>query len=264
MVDASADANLHKLNIMLQAFSNLNAYSKIEQVGTKEEERFRIAMPWGDVSLAINLDEKNDELINALNSVFLPQRYSAVWHADTKDFEIIFTAFPLGEELQNLIERSFIFSYRTVDYKCELRQASKRVVAIAAAYEPIAQSVTGFRNLASLKMYVAQNSSEEKLLPFDLDEPISFWIRNIEWDEDRFLNFVNELNFYMTYFDNKSPVIQVHSPKLESFVNQPQTRFRSGEFPATIRARELDENMLRYWGASRSGDPASRFLYSYR
>ena len=52
--------------------------------------------------------------------------------------------------------------------------------------------------------------------------------------------------------------------RTENVAQQPQTRYSAGRFPAQITSREIDDSLLNFWSASRTGDPARRFLYSYR
>lgn len=93
--------------------------------------------------------------------------------------------------------------------------------------------------------------------------PVSFWVRNIEWDEDLILKFVSHLNFYMQYYDDLSPTILVHTPKAEASLTR-RTRYVHDKFPNIIDSKPLDDVLLQLWEASHSGDSARRFLYCYR
>ena len=100
-------------------------------------------------------------------------------------------------------------------------------------------------------------------LPAELDQPLCFWIKGIKWDEAEVLDPINHLNFYMTYLDAKSPWILVHAPP-NDLINQPRTRFVDGRFPSHIMSQNIDDTLLNFWEASKEGDPARRFLYSYK
>jgi hypothetical protein len=95
-------------------------------------------------------------------------------------------------------------------------------------------------------------------------DPLCFWIEGIDCDEDVVLEVINHLNFYMSYYDTASPTINVHSPASENITQQPQTKYAIDVFPAMIAAVPITNTLLQLWQASRSGDPARRFLYCYQ
>lgn len=84
------------------------------------------------------------------------------------------------------------------------------------------------------------------------------------WNDDVAVELAHHLNFYMTYFDNATPYIIIHTPESETASSQEVTRFPFGTFPATINARALDENLIQFWIASREGDPVRRYIYNYQ
>ncbi|MCJ2012760.1 hypothetical protein [Methylobacterium sp. J-076] len=261
-----SDADLAACRTSLRVFLEDNPKSSVEIISDPEHgNSLRIVNPWGDESISTYIPADPDRLFNALNSVVLPERYSAIYHKDTKDIEIIFTAFPLGSGREDLPARKFTFIHRGQELTCEYAPASERLLAIAKYTVPVAQSATQYRGIYSFNML--ENIGESDGLEdadFEMGLPVCFWIRTIDWDESRILALMRELNFYMYYYDRKSPIISIHSPKIESSAGQPRPRFRDGKFPGIISSRELDEHLLRFWSASITGDPASRFLYSFR
>jgi hypothetical protein len=215
---------------------------------------------WGDESIAIELND--DNIINALNNVVLPERYTAIWHKNTNRFEIIFTAYELNEVYSSLPGRHFSFVYQNKEYACKFDKSSSELLTIASHFftvGPITLSL--HRNLGSFKKYsklLEEGRSPGKAIP------ISFWIDGLHWDENVVLRLVSHLNFYMAYYDAASPLIAVHSPKAENIARQPQPRYLFEIFPNNIKAREIDDNILKYWEASRIGDPIRRFIYCYQ
>lgn len=250
------------------AFLQTNPASSIEEVETPRGKRAHIKNPWGDPSLSIPLsDDTLNNLPAALNNIYLPERYTGVWHTDTKEFEIIFTAYPLPQSMVDLKTRAFEYTYKQKTYLCGFRRSSDRVLAIAKYSRPAGESATSHRNLPSFFNYTRHEEAKAagKPLPTTpVGEPISFWIKDIEWNEENVLNLINNLSFYMSYYDTMFPTILIHSPQSETIINQPQTRYIVGKFPSIIKSRDIDDNLLHFWHASRIGDPARRFLYSYR
>jgi hypothetical protein len=218
-----------------------------------------IKKPWGDDSLMIGLPDEAD-LMETLNHVHLPKRFSAIWHRDSKDLEFIWTAFPLSKNWSVIPGRKFVFKYNGQDYQCEFGTSSNRLLTIAKNAVPIAASSTNLRNLNTYAMHAMKGA----LTDFGpKTDPRSFWVRGIEWDENQILDFSNHLNFFLSYYDSKSPTIQIHSEK-DPTVPEPHSRYVIGKFPDRIEDIKLDDVLLQLWEACRNGDEARRFLYCYR
>ena len=231
------------------------------EVGRKPETRLCITKPWGEDGLIIALPKDIETFSEALNNILLPERYTAIWHRDTKDFEIIWTALLLSEEIEDIKNREFLFSLDSKEYKCSFGRSSERLLTLASQAVPIAKSHTEHRNLMSFRYYVEnKKDSTSGIVP--IGEPYSFWIRNVEWDEDRVLQLVRHLNFFLTYYDRESPEILVHTAPDKKASNQP--RYLIDTFPNRIDTHEIGDDLLQLWMASREGDAARRFIYSYR
>jgi hypothetical protein len=99
-MNAPADPLAQTLGPFLRAH-DLSSLSKITHSQTGETTPV-IQRPWGDRSMSLLVSEDDTPLITTLNNVYLPSRYSAIWHKDTKDFEVLWTAFkppPRGVEV---------------------------------------------------------------------------------------------------------------------------------------------------------------------
>lgn len=254
---ASMSIDTHKT--ALAEFLANNPASSVAEFG-EPHPCIGVKTPWGDESIALDLTD--GELTGVLNGLILPERYTAIWHTKTKRFEVIFTAYELNPIYSTLPDRSFHFLHHNKDYTCTFGVSSDELLSISSKFfaaGPITASI--HRNLDSFRGYYAR---KEKGQPLGTAQPISFWIDGIDWHEDLVLDLVNHLNFYMSYFDAASPMIAVHSPIAENIARQPQARYLFEVFPSSIKARAIDDNLLKYWEAARSGDPAGRFLYCYQ
>ena len=230
--------------------------------------QIEIFKPWGDESIALAVPPNASKFVEALNNIHLPERYTAIWHKDSEQLEFIYTAFNINDD--DVRTRRFTFTHNNVDYICYYGSSSDRLLAIADVFKRITESITNYRNLDSFKSYVKFRETEgreeeRRTRPVELGEPLSFWVEGFSrWDEDLVLSFATQLNFYMSYFDNLSPTILTHSPVIESVKALPEERYREGAFPDQIAGRQIDENLISFWNASRTGDPANRILYSFR
>lgn len=90
--------------IDLEAFARLNPESTIEP----EEDAFLVQKPWGDDSMVLRVSHEARAVAEALNSLRLPTRFSAIWHADTHDVEFIFASVMTNDELRS---RHFTFEF---------------------------------------------------------------------------------------------------------------------------------------------------------
>jgi len=218
---------------------------------------------WDDptVSLQVYLDER--ELIDALNSVYLPPRFSALWHIDSKDFEVIYTAYKVEPAIST---RSFEFIFNSRSYKCEFGDSSSRLMVIAKASRPAeAATETNHRNLPSYYMYAHGSKERPNSESAKTGKPLSFWIRNLDYEENVFIEFARRLNFYMAYFDANTPRIVVHQPQSLITSISPDPNLPSLSFPIAIRANPIDSYLLSLWESSvKATDPFRRFIYLYQ
>jgi hypothetical protein len=247
---------LSEIKARLTPFFNANRISTLTEIDSATPS-VAVASPWGDESLSIVIPVggEEDALIDALNNVYLPERFTAIWHNDTQEFEIIYSAIPKTEPE---VSRTFSFKHRGRDYRCSYGAPSPRLRLFVKHNRAIGASSTQYRNLQFLHIFDTISSQYSHV------EIISFWIRGIEWNEDVVLDLIRHLNFYMYYYDTRTPQIMIHPAKSESILQQPQNRYPYGSFPQSIVSSELDDALLHFWGASISGDPVRRFLYNYQ
>ena len=251
----------------LRPFIESNPEVDVEdrKVGKKPESQLCITKPWGEDGLVIALPKNIETFAETLNNILLPKRYTAIWHKDTNDFEIIWTAYLLNEEEEEIKNRKFLFSLDSREYKCSFDRSSERLLTLASQAIPIAISHTGHRNLMSFRYYVQWKKDKKNSTSGEvpIGEPYSFWIRNVEWDEDYILRLVRHLNFFLTYYDRESPSILIHTPPDKEVNRQPRYLIND-TFPNCIDTHEIADDLLQLWEGSYEGDTARRFIYSYR
>jgi hypothetical protein len=206
-----------------------------------------ITSPWGDRSLKIRLDVEESKLVECLNTVYLPQPLTAIWHRDTKDLEIIWG--PVLTDREE-IGRTYEFDFKRRKYRCEFGTSSERLLYIAIACRPTGiQTTTGYRNLLELARYYRTREKDPDGSAAKMMVPTSFWIREIEWQETEVLELIRHLNFYSRYFDRRAPRIFIHSDDSSEEIARLPTRYPFDKFPTTILAKELDPYLLSLWEA---------------
>lgn len=245
----------------LAGFFELNPYSTLSVVG--DNGAIELLTPWGDLSLALEIEKDFHVLAEALNAVKLPERFSALWHKDDKRLEVIWTAYKLPESQHEIFNRSFVFSYDGTEHQCEFGLSSDRLMTIARHAKPRMISETNHRNVQSFAAYERLRKREGGTSHESFDGPRSFWISDVEWDDSKVVELVTHLNFHMRYFDGLTPTVVIHPASNERMVPK-RTRYIRGDFPAHIGCESLDENMLSFWSFAESGNPMLRFLLYYR
>lgn len=255
MPDSSDDELLGRLGPFLAA--NPEARFK------RAEGQAIIGTPWGDTTVEIVVPEENDELVASLNAVFLPPRYTAIFHRDSGDLEVIWGPVPRVFEERS---RAFEFRFEGKTYQCKYGEASSRLLRIAEFSRPSGPGPeTSYRNLVVLRGYLRrQRRTPESELVTDFS-PTSFWITCVPEDENELLRLVRHLNFYMQYFDLKTPHVLIHEEPPSKDTVPPPGRYPFDSFPGVVSARPLDPYLLGLWeGAARATDTFRRFLYRYQ
>ncbi|RYG38875.1 MAG: hypothetical protein EON93_01125 [Burkholderiales bacterium] len=226
------------------------------------ETAVRVVEPWGDNSLAFDLRPDFAELAEALNAIRLPKRLSALWHKDTQDLEVIWTAYKLPKSQQEIDGRKFVFNYKGKTYNCSFELSSDRTKTLGSNMIALSNSPTSFRNLQEFRTYA--NIPEDMRSRYGYDAPRSFWIRNVKFDDEYITELVTNLNFYLTYYDDRCPQVLVHEPREPDAITQ-RTRYVAGSFPEEIESADLDSTLLSFWNsADRTPDPMMRFLLYFR
>ncbi len=218
--------------------------------------------PWDDESMNLIIRSAEDKIVAVLNGLLLPKLFTAVWHKSERAFEVIWTAYPVADEFKT---RSFSFDWFGKRHECAFGPSSEEVQLLAASYEPAgAPTATGHRNLDSFKSFLRWQRAHpnETNNPY---LPMSFWIRDFDWDENEAVRFAKHLNFFMTYFDRSSPRILIHGDDVSDITPQRTLRFPFSQFPKSIRGRELDPHLLGLFeGAVEATDTFRRFLHYYQ
>ena len=184
--------------------------AELKRAGKRAGEREpSVIRPWGEEAIEIPLRSDDEELFEALNAVRLPPRFTAIWHEDTREFEVIFTVL---EKENRLLKKGFEFRYRGSSVHCSFGPSSPRLRAIARRARPSGTpSRSDYRNF--LPFYRFEHTVEAHP---DADyvkngKPVSFWIRGIDgYDDDHIGDLVLNLNFHMSFSDQHTPTILIH------------------------------------------------------
>ena len=259
LVDPLGEAEANYLRAKLQVFLSRNPEADIEAGGREPS----VSRPWGDDSIEIPLHSDDEELFEALNAVRLPPRFTAIWHEDTRELEVIFTV--LSRE-NYLLERKFEFRYRGSCYDCGFGPSSPRLRAIARKARPSGSApLFDFRNLQPYYRFEHMLDEQPDASYVANRNPTSFWIRGIDgYDDDYIGDLVRNLNFHMSYFDRHTPTILIHEESVASDEFDDLHPTLTGYFPDTLSGQDIDQHLLMLWESARRGDTFLRFIHYYQ
>ncbi|MEE9176037.1 MAG: hypothetical protein V3U19_07670 [Thermodesulfobacteriota bacterium] len=242
----------------LNNFLGNNPNSKI----VRKKRGILLEDPWEDGTISIRLHGKYvPQLIDTLNSLVLPPRFSAIFHIDTNIVEFIWSAIPNDDEI---ISRSFNFNFNGRNYKCYYAQTSDRLKLLAThSLRRVWYSPYEHRNILSLRQYF-RNRKEDPDQVEDLT-PISFFIEGFNsYDETSLLEISKNLNFNMLYFDRKSPSIDIH-PLTSSPENATEPiQYINESFPNIIVSKPKDPLLLDLSSEAEQSDERMSYLYYYQ
>ena len=247
-----------RLRERLQTFLDRNPEAGVRH----QEDDCAVVRPWGDEAMELAIDGEDDPLIDALNAVRLPPRFTAIWHDDAKALEVIYTAIGVDSELRG---RDFQFRFKGRDYRCAFEASSPALTLTALAWHPTGPSLTGHRNLDSFHFYEHTLKHQLPDAALQEGEPISFWIHGApSYEEDAMVELVRHVNFHMKCFDRKMPSIVIHSRSQISPSSVVLSRYPTGDFPPKIAAKTINPYLLSLWESASQGDTLLRFLHYYQ
>lgn len=247
------------------AFDNFIANNPLVKY-REEEGKKSFKYLWGDESVSISVPNSEQDFSNLslrLQDIFLPPTFSALYHIQEKKIEFLYTVFPrsLGKEKS----REFEFCYEKNVHRCYFGNTSENALKIAECFEPSdSRTPTNYRNLDQFHFYVNEISANPERTQRTM-KPFSFWVENLSYEfvqSEQMVLFAKHLNFYMLYFDQSSPVIDIKEEVPETTIKHNGSLF--DVFPSRINGHQIDQTMLgllstAYWAENNF----LKFLYYF-
>lgn len=236
----------------LATFLANNPYSQMTTLKSEKDRIPAVSKPWNDESLMLLLlPQSKMKVIDALNNLILPPRFSAIYHTDINTIEYIYTRLKQDD---SIVSRRFTFNLDNKHYSCKFDKASERLMLLVSCFARTQDTRTNFRNLTYL---------EEESPPGEM-EPVSFYVSGFDkYDENEILELSEYLNFFMQYYDRESPIIITHS-----LTEHPELLSRleciEGGFPNIISTRRKDPFLMDFIVAACNVGGRLQFIYCYQ
>ena len=255
----NGEANVARAN--LQVFLTLNPEADIRTAGPEP----LVCRLWGEDAIEVPIPSDDVELFEALNAVRLPPRFTAIWHEDTKEFEIIYTVLKSDDPI---LQRRFVFVFRERRYNCSFEASSSRLLTIARRARSSSSGSRSLSYLRNLQFYYRFLQASKESPESDYvkgQRPTSFWIRGIDtYDDDEIEDLVRSLNFCMSYFDRQTPKIIINEEPVVPHRVRGIAPQRIDSFPDTVSGQDIDRHLLLLWENAHGGDPFLRFIHYYQ
>lgn len=217
---------------------------------------------WADDSFGL-LIRKNTRIPN-MDDIFLLPEFSSILNLNINRWEFIFSVVP---EDSNLVKRDFRFNYKGNTFNCYFDDISNQLKFFAKSFIMLqTETETTYRNLRTFKDffnttkpdYVKEYYKDKISLSFYIEGPIDIII-------DEKIEFAKTLNFYLTYYDRESPLIQVFpKEKDDANFNLPCYSLFD-KFPESINASKIDLTLLDIINvAHKTQDVRLEFIFYYQ
>lgn len=248
----------------LESFLKQNSYSQVE----KQKGHYFVINPWNDESIQLYIPDSPQKirkpLIDALNNLILPPRFTALYHVDLKLMEFIYT---VVAEDDPTISREFEFTLDGESYTCSFGNASGRLILLSSCFlrtDKITR--TEYRNLLEFRGYLQQKSEPySKADIYEGLKPTSFYIKGFdEYKEDSIIEISKHINFFMHYYNRDTPHIVIHAPETATELVEKPVGLIEGTFPPNISARRQDPFLLDLVLAAVRVETRLQFIYYYQ
>jgi hypothetical protein len=229
----------------------------------EETEHINITGMWDDNSFMCRLENKAD--FSLFTNAKFPKELSAIFH-NNKSLEFIYC--PLKKD-NTIIKRNFTFYYKGKEFRASFKEPTKLFQIIANGFRRLTEPEAGYRNLDVFwDFYRMKKDNLPKQIQkyFENRTPINFFIDGdfSEFDND-FISFAKYLNFYMEYFDRRTPHIIIHEKEQISEYELPCNYAKSKEFPQTITFSNVNPVLIDlFYIANNTDNIRQKFIFYFQ
>ena len=228
----------------------------------EETEHININSMWEDNSFMCRLERKTDFSLFA--NVKFPKELSAIFHKNG-DPSLEFIYFPLKKG-DAIIERNFTFYYKNKEFRASFKEPTKLFQIIANGFRRLTDSDTFYRNLTNFYDFYRKEKPKNMQSFYENRIPINFFIEgDFSEIEKDFISFAKYVNFYMNYFDRKTPRLIIHEKEEIEEYNLPCNYAKNKDFPKTITFFDIDPVLIDLFYVARETDNVrQKFIFYFQ
>ena len=206
----------------------------------KETDHVNILNMWNDDTFMCRFDKNED--LSSFENILLPEQFSAIQHLKENKFEFIYG--PI-QDSEAVIGRKFEITYNSETFNAYFDTPSDILKKIAVGFREVKEaSETRYRNLRLFRSFYKSDKKPTEEAFFSKRVPISFYL---EGNLDQIVNyeeFTKTINFYMRFYDRKSPTILTHLPIHDQEKYEEFCHFKSTGFPEHINTVNIEPVLL--------------------
>lgn len=222
-------------------FTNFKDNNPLAEI-IEKDDGYLFEKLWNDDSFSCFIKKDND--FSILDNIVLVEEQVAIFHKNESLVEYIFA--PLNPS-DIYLKRKFSFNFRCQKYNCYFDRATRLIEFLAGGFSVKSEdTVSNFRNLRSFSRFFKKTTLSQPWQDFYKDKvPYSFFIKgdfkSIHFD---YVGLAKHLNFYMNFFDRKSPAIVIVDKQEKSEQYRRPCYSEKCDFPEIISGREINPIIL--------------------
>lgn len=226
-----------------------------------------IRNPRNDDSFIIRYDKK--EKIPNLSNIVLHEELIAFHDEKNEIIEFMYTLVDEKED-KECKGKKFIFNYKWDAYKCEFGKPSNHLEFFAKGFIPVkTETLSNYRQLWKFKDYYSDKTQSIVKSFFKKATPYSFYIKNFKFranQKNEIILFLKTLNFYMSYYERKSPqIIILESQEKDKEIIKTPCYSEKEKFPKNISAVDMDLTLLDViWVAHWTSNIRQKFMFYFQ
>ncbi|ULQ55425.1 hypothetical protein KJS94_12305 [Flavihumibacter rivuli] len=208
----------------------------------EETDHINLENLWGDDTFICRFDKATD--FKAIENVELPAEFSALYHKDLNSIEFIFGVIPPENKY---LDRKFKFHYNSLEFEAGFDRPTEALKLIAIGFRVMqVKSDTDYRNLGMYSDYFKQEAQSESMKRFFKDKtPTNFFIKgDFSKIHNDFIGLAKHLNFYMRYYDRRTPTILIFDIDKEKEKFALPCHSETNEFPKVLNVRKVEPVIL--------------------
>ncbi|WP_159950005.1 hypothetical protein [Polaribacter septentrionalilitoris] len=222
---------------------------------------YAVLNAWNDSSFALVISKK--KRIPSFSNIILMEEFSSILDTKNNIWEFIYTPEKKDKEI---IKRKFDFIYEGKKYDCSFEKSSRYLKFFAESFRLLkSETKTSYRNLRQFKDYYSKDKADYVKEYFKDRLPYSFYVKGDINDIEDKIKFAKTLNFYLSYYDRQTPLIQVFNTDKIDFKTKVPCYTLFDVFPTEINASSIDLTLLDILSvASKTTDIRLEFIFYYQ
>lgn len=247
----------------MKSIQNFLEINNMELESIENGEKVLLHNPWGDSSLELEFSSTED--FSILENIQMPNKLLAIKHPDKYEFIYL----PIYLASHKNIE-PFVFSFEGKQYKAYYEEPTEAFRQIALSIRRRSYDETDYSNVFIFKRFykdlIKDQEKEESERRSTGYKPLNFFLEGDFGNsfEENHLRIFRHINFYMLYYDRKSPFIYINN----NYGSSEQKVFAEpnfGKIPNIIQATQIDDTLLLLIEAARTAQSLRlKYIFYYQ